>query len=133
MPPRIPDIVKVRQLIPPLSKSMHKGQAGRVGVVGGSEDYTGAPYFSAIASMKVGVDLCHVFCEPGAGTVIKSYSPDLIVHPYMRTKEKVDFITQVDDIHQQSIKMENTIKALDEYSKHLENKLLANYSVNTSK
>ncbi|KAG1178615.1 hypothetical protein G6F70_000209 [Rhizopus microsporus] len=33
------------------------------------------------------------------------------------------FITQVDDIHQQSIKMENTIKALDEYSKHLENKL----------
>lgn len=29
------------------------------------------------------------------------------------------FITQVDDIHQQSIKMENTIKALDEYSKHL--------------
>ncbi|PHZ10994.1 carbohydrate kinase [Rhizopus microsporus ATCC 52813] len=90
MPPRIPDIVKVRQLIPPLSKSMHKGQAGRVGVVGGSEDYTGAPYFSAIASMKVGVDLCHVFCEPGAGTVIKSYSPDLIVHPYMRTKEKVD-------------------------------------------
>ncbi|CEI92087.1 Putative YjeF [Rhizopus microsporus] len=90
MPPRIPDIVKVRQLIPPLSKSMHKGQAGRVGVVGGSEDYTGAPYFSAIASMKVGVDLCHVFCEPGAGAVIKSYSPDLIVHPYMRTKEKVD-------------------------------------------
>jgi hypothetical protein len=21
--------------------------------------------------MKIGVDLCHVFCEPGAGTVIK--------------------------------------------------------------
>ncbi|ORE05718.1 carbohydrate kinase [Rhizopus microsporus var. microsporus] len=75
---------------------MHKGQAGRVGVVGGSEDYTGAPYFSAIASMKVGVDLCHVFCEPGAGTVIKENTEnkrtaiDLIVHPYMRTKEKVD-------------------------------------------
>ncbi|KAG0744870.1 hypothetical protein G6F57_001981 [Rhizopus arrhizus] len=90
MPPKIPDISKIRQLIPPLSSSMHKGQAGRVGVVGGSEDYTGAPYFSAIAAMKIGVDLCHVFCEPGAGTVIKSYSPDLIVHPYMRTKEKVE-------------------------------------------
>ncbi|RCH80795.1 hypothetical protein CU098_000165, partial [Rhizopus stolonifer] len=90
MPPKIPDITKVRQLIPPLCNSMHKGQAGRVGVVGGSEDYTGAPYFSAISAMKVGVDLCHVFCEPGAGTVIKSYSPDLIVHPYMRTKEKIE-------------------------------------------
>ncbi|KAI9272883.1 Ribokinase-like protein [Phascolomyces articulosus] len=85
MPSRIPDISKVRQLIPPLSAELHKGQAGRVGVVGGSEDYTGAPYFSAISAMKLGADLCHVFCEPGAGTVIKSYSPELIVHPYMRT------------------------------------------------
>lgn len=28
MPPRIPDIAKVRQLIPPLSQEFHKGQAG---------------------------------------------------------------------------------------------------------
>ncbi|CAO3642254.1 unnamed protein product [Mucor hiemalis] len=89
MPPRIPDIAKVRQLIPPLSQEFHKGQAGRVGVVGGSEDYTGAPYFSGITSMKVGVDLCHIFCEPGAGGVIKAYSPDLIVHPYLSTKENL--------------------------------------------
>ncbi|KAI7892391.1 Ribokinase-like protein [Mucor mucedo] len=89
MPPRIPDIAKVRQLIPPLSQEFHKGQAGRVGIVGGSEDYTGAPYFSGITAMKVGVDLCHIFCEPGAGTVIKAYSPDLIVHPYLRTQEKI--------------------------------------------
>jgi hypothetical protein len=30
---------RVRQFIPPLSGEMHKGQAGRVGVVGGSEEY----------------------------------------------------------------------------------------------
>ncbi|KAI8973387.1 Ribokinase-like protein [Mycotypha africana] len=89
MPPRIPDIKLVRKLVPPLSKNLHKGQAGRVGVVGGSEDYTGAPFFSGMASMKLGADLCHIFCEPGAGTVIKSYSPDLIVHPYMRTSDKL--------------------------------------------
>ncbi|KAI9321806.1 Ribokinase-like protein [Dichotomocladium elegans] len=87
MPSRIPDIAKVRQLIPPLAADMHKGQAGRVGVVGGSEDYTGAPYFSGISAMKLGADLCHIFCEPGAGTVIK-VSSDLIVHPYMRTSEQ---------------------------------------------
>jgi hypothetical protein len=28
MTPRIPDIAKVRQLIPPLSHHLHKGQAG---------------------------------------------------------------------------------------------------------
>ncbi|CAO3585821.1 unnamed protein product [Absidia cylindrospora] len=37
--------------------------------------------------MKLGADLCHVFCEPTAATAIKSYSPDLIVHPYMQTSQ----------------------------------------------
>ncbi|KAI8098097.1 Ribokinase-like protein [Gilbertella persicaria] len=86
---------------------MHKGQAGRIGVVGGSEDYTGAPFFSGIASMKVGVDLCHIFCEPGAGTVcykinkqtnIHASIIDLIVHPYMRTKEKLEADLSIDKI-----------------------------------
>jgi hypothetical protein len=30
---------QVKQFIPPLSSEMHKGQAGRVGVIGGSEKY----------------------------------------------------------------------------------------------
>ncbi|KAL1935808.1 hypothetical protein VTP01DRAFT_4948 [Rhizomucor pusillus] len=95
MPSKIPDINKVRQIIPPLSKDLHKGQAGRVGVVGGSEEYTGAPFFSAISAMKLGADLCHVFCEPGAGIVIKSYAPDLIVHPYMRTSDKKESVKDI--------------------------------------
>ena len=32
---------------------------------------------------QVGSDLSHVFCTQGAATVIKSYSPELIVHPYL--------------------------------------------------
>ena len=35
------------------------GQLGRVAVIGGSEDYTGAPYFSAMASAKLGCDMVH--------------------------------------------------------------------------
>ena len=34
-------------------------------------------------SGQVGSDLSHVFCTDGAATVIKSYSPELIVHPYL--------------------------------------------------
>jgi NAD(P)H-hydrate repair Nnr-like enzyme with NAD(P)H-hydrate dehydratase domain len=30
---------------------------GRVAVIGGSEDYTGAPYFSAMATAKLGADM----------------------------------------------------------------------------
>lgn len=33
------------------------GQLGRVAVIGGSEDYTGAPYFSAMASARLGADM----------------------------------------------------------------------------
>ena len=64
------------------SAGMHKGQAGRVGVVGGSYEYTGAPFYAAVSSLKAGGDLAFVFCaDPNAATPIKTYSPELIVFP----------------------------------------------------
>ncbi|KAK4150264.1 Ribokinase-like protein [Chaetomidium leptoderma] len=78
-------IARVRQMIPPMLEKFHKGQLGRVGVIGGSEDYTGAPYFSAMASARLGCDMSHVICTPTAATVIKTYSPNLMVHPLMRS------------------------------------------------
>lgn len=70
--------------IPPLLSRFHKGQAGgRVCIIGGCEDYTGAPYFSANATALMGCDLTHVICEQNAATVIKSYTPNLMVHPYL--------------------------------------------------
>lgn len=76
---------QVRQMIPPMLEKFHKGQLGRVGVIGGSEDYTGAPYFSAMASARLGCDMSHVICTPTAAQVIKTYSPNLMVHPLMRS------------------------------------------------
>lgn len=80
-------ISKVQRMIPPMLEKFHKGQLGRVAVIGGSENYTGAPYFSAMASARLGADLSHVICTPAAATVIKSYSPNLMVHPLMRQSE----------------------------------------------
>lgn len=83
----------VRRIVPPLTTEKHKGQAGRIGVVGGCQEYTGAPYFAAISALKVGADLSHVFCTRDAALVIKSYSPDLIVHPVLdspQAKVEVD-------------------------------------------
>ncbi|XP_005110931.1 ATP-dependent (S)-NAD(P)H-hydrate dehydratase [Aplysia californica] len=73
----------VKSIIPELHHGMHKGQAGRVAIVGGCKEYTGAPYFAAISALKVGADLSHVFCTGDAAPVIKSYSPELIVHPIL--------------------------------------------------
>lgn len=52
-------------------------------MLGGCLDYTGAPYFSAIAATLLGADMSHIICEKNAGAVIKTYSPNLMVHPYL--------------------------------------------------
>lgn len=87
----------VKQLIPPLSSAKHKGQAGRIGIVGGSKDYTGAPFFASFSSMRFGCDMSYTICTPEAGSVIKTYSPDLIVNrllnpdiPFSEVEKGVD-------------------------------------------
>ncbi|XP_022120536.2 ATP-dependent (S)-NAD(P)H-hydrate dehydratase [Pieris rapae] len=83
----------VQSCIPTLDNNKHKGQAGRIGIFGGSLEYTGAPYFSGISALKVGADLVHIFCASQAGTVIKSYSPELIVHPLLDQPNAINKIT----------------------------------------
>ncbi|XP_068561026.1 ATP-dependent (S)-NAD(P)H-hydrate dehydratase isoform X2 [Cebidichthys violaceus] len=82
----------VKNIVPPLTSKKHKGQDGRIGIIGGCQDYTGAPYFAAISALKVGADLAHVFCTKDAATVIKSYSPELIVHPVLDSPNAVEEI-----------------------------------------
>uniref|UniRef100_A0A7I4NJV0 ATP-dependent (S)-NAD(P)H-hydrate dehydratase n=1 Tax=Brugia malayi TaxID=6279 RepID=A0A7I4NJV0_BRUMA len=74
-------LTSVQELLPQLNGNLTKGECGRIGVVGGSLIYTGAPYFSAITALKVGCDMVHVFCPAEAANVIKGYSPELMVHP----------------------------------------------------
>ncbi|DBB02509.1 hypothetical protein WJX82_002911 [Trebouxia sp. C0006] len=71
------------EVVPQLSSELSKGMSGKVATIGGCREYTGAPYFASITCLRVGADLSHCFCTSGAATVIKSYSPELIVHPYL--------------------------------------------------
>ncbi|EEA06691.1 carbohydrate kinase domain-containing protein, putative [Cryptosporidium muris RN66] len=73
----------VRSIVPQLNMDLRKGSLGKIGVIGGSLEYTGASYFAGISSLTIGADLCHIFCTPEASLPIKSYSPDLIVHPLL--------------------------------------------------
>lgn len=74
-------------------------------MIGGSEDYTGAPFFSATASAKLGADMSHVICEPGAGAVIKTYSPNMMVHPYLRQSHNMKSSESIDSIMANVISM----------------------------
>ncbi|VDN15475.1 unnamed protein product [Dibothriocephalus latus] len=87
------EIIKhVASSIPVLENSKHKGNMGRIGVLGGSKEYSGAPYFAGITALYCvrfdemmipfkGADLVHVFSAASAAQSIKCYSPELIVHP----------------------------------------------------
>jgi len=56
----------------------HKGQAGKVLVIGGSETFTGAPTLSALAALRTGSDLVYVAAPSRAADVIATYSPNII-------------------------------------------------------
>lgn len=69
-----------RYCYPKRADNAHKGQAGRVLVLGGSENYVGAPYFAATAALKAGCDLSYVFSPALIAYKISTISPDLIVY-----------------------------------------------------
>lgn len=72
----------VQLVVPPLTAGDHKGNMGRIGVIGGSVDYCGAPYYAAMSALKFGADLSWVYCSQSSAIPIKSYSPELIVVPF---------------------------------------------------
>nr|BCL66102.1 hypothetical protein [Volvox africanus] len=84
---------EVRRIVPTLTDDRFKGQSGKIAVLGGCFEYTGAPYFAAFAALAVGADLSHVFCSTSAAPIIKQYSPDLLVHPYFL--QRSDLLQQV--------------------------------------
>ncbi|XP_028773956.1 ATP-dependent (S)-NAD(P)H-hydrate dehydratase [Neltuma alba] len=43
----------VRAITPALDPTRYKGQAGKIAVVGGCREYTGAPYFAAISALRI--------------------------------------------------------------------------------
>lgn len=56
----------------------HKGDFGRLLVIGGSETYSGAPALVASAAYRTGVDLAYIAAPEMTASTISSMSPDLI-------------------------------------------------------
>jgi len=67
----------------------HKGDNGKVLVIGGSKEYHGAPIYASLAASYLS-DLVYVVSPKKCSKVIKSYSPDMIVFP----TEKNHFIPE---------------------------------------
>ena len=70
-----------------LPEPVYKGRCGKVCVIGGSKNYSGAPYYAAMAGLRFGADLAHIFCDKEANLAIKSYSPEIITHPVLHDND----------------------------------------------
>ena len=69
-------------LIPTLKvrkNDTHKGEFGRMLIIGGSKNYSGAPAYSSMTAINFGIDLAITFVPDIVGDVIRSFSPNLIV------------------------------------------------------
>jgi hydroxyethylthiazole kinase-like uncharacterized protein yjeF len=62
----------------PRSPTAHKGDFGRLLVIGGSETYSGAPTLVSLAALRTGVDLVYLAAPSKTAYAISSMSPDLI-------------------------------------------------------
>lgn len=69
------DVLLVRKTRP---AEAHKGDFGRLLVIGGSETFSGAPALVALAALRAGVDLAYVAAPEKTAYAISSMSPDLI-------------------------------------------------------
>ena len=57
----------------------HKGNNGKILIIGGSYDYHGAPAIAGLSAIASGADLVYVLCPESANLAIKEESIDLIV------------------------------------------------------
>lgn len=57
----------------------HKGNNGKILIVGGSKDYHGAPTIAGLSAIASGADLVYIACPISVSLAIKQESPDLIV------------------------------------------------------
>ncbi|MGD0644824.1 MAG: NAD(P)H-hydrate dehydratase [Candidatus Bathyarchaeia archaeon] len=62
----------------PRISSAHKGDFGRLLVIGGSEVFSGAPTLVSLAALRTGVDIVYLAAPEKTAYAISSMSPDLI-------------------------------------------------------
>jgi len=68
---------------------VHKGQFGKLLVIGGSQQYTGSPWYNAMAALRAGVDLVYIFAPERVSNILATVAPEMITLPY-----KGDFLTR---------------------------------------
>lgn len=74
---------EVIKMFPRRDPFSHKGQNGRLLIIGGSIDYFGAPVLAGLGALNSGCDLVYLLVPECNFEVSRSFYPDLIVRKYV--------------------------------------------------
>ena len=66
--------------VPERSADAHKGEHGRLLIVGGSEEFAGAPVLAGLAAFRAGVDLVEVAAPQKVAWAANAKEPSIITH-----------------------------------------------------
>ncbi len=79
----------------PRKPDSHKGDFGRILIIGGSDVFSGAPALAGMAALRAGADLVSIMAPNPVVPAIRSYSPNLMVQALdenILTDESIDKI-----------------------------------------
>jgi len=76
------NLTKKQVKLPKRAKKSHKGDNGKVLIIGGSRDYTGAVALAGLAALRSGVDWVTIAAPEKVGYAINAISPDLVVKKF---------------------------------------------------
>lgn len=79
----------------PRVSTAHKGDFGRLLVIGGSEVFSGAPTLVSLAALRTGVDIVYTASPAKTAYEISSISPDLITIKLDGSNVKLSNVTQL--------------------------------------
>jgi NAD(P)H-hydrate epimerase len=81
-------------------KSAHKGDFGRLLVIGGSEMYSGAPTLTALGAYATGIDLVYVAAPEIIAKIIAGFSPSLVTISLKGPRLTSKNLTQIGEIYE---------------------------------
>jgi hydroxyethylthiazole kinase-like uncharacterized protein yjeF len=79
----------IQVYFPERESKSHKGDNGRVIVIGGSKDYVGAPVFAALGAVSGGADLVYLFVPKNNFVVSRKFTPNILVKSFAGDSEKL--------------------------------------------
>ncbi|EGR29966.1 hypothetical protein IMG5_145150 [Ichthyophthirius multifiliis] len=105
----------MKSILPKILNNFHKEQNGCLAIIGGCLEYSGSPYYSALSQLKGGADQAHIFCTKQAAIPIKSYSPEIITHPYLHALNEQE---ETDIFYQKKLK--ETVNKITQHQENLD-------------